>query len=133
MQAFNEFEIHPTNLTSLFYQLCSGSISESKNQDDASLNMLKSSFDRIKLDLNPHNWEMIQTWAAKRMLYKNAEYKFMVRDKEIKIATHSESLSHQMIPKVVTPSYKSWGDILRWILQQNFCSETSSRRFPSWR
>jgi methylmalonyl-CoA mutase len=97
--------------------------SESKNQDDASLNMLKSSFDRIKLDLNPHNWEMIQTWAAKRMLYKNAEYKFMVRDKEIKIATHSESLSHQMIPKVVTPSYKSWGDILRWILQENVPGE----------
>jgi methylmalonyl-CoA mutase len=28
-----------------------------------------------------------------------------------------------MIPKVVTPSYRSWGDILRWVLQENVPGE----------
>jgi methylmalonyl-CoA mutase len=60
--------------------------SESKNQDDASLNMLKSSFDRIKLDLNPHNWEMTSDLGRTngcciRMPNTNS----MVRDKEIKL------------------------------------------------
>src|SRR5690606_35521402 len=68
--------------------------------EDETLKYLKAYFDRIKLDFDPHNWEIIQRWNEKRMTYKNAEYKFMVRDKEIKIQTHSESLSHLMIPKV---------------------------------
>jgi methylmalonyl-CoA mutase len=56
-------------------------------------------------------------------LYKDAEYKFQVRDKEIKIQTHTESLSHTLIPKVATPSFRSWGDILRWVLQENVPGE----------
>ncbi len=95
---------------------------QSKDNDDV-LKMLKASFDRIKLNLDPYNWEIIQTWSDKRALYKNAEYKFVVRDKTIKIQTHSESLSHLMIPKVVTPTYRSWGDILHWVLQENVPGE----------
>jgi isobutyryl-CoA mutase len=92
-------------------------------EEDDAIRFLKATYDRLKMDLDPHNWEIIQTWSEKRALYKNAEYKFMVRDKEIKIQTHSESLSHQMIPKVVTPSYRSWGDILNWVLQENVPGE----------
>ena len=84
---------------------------------------LKATFDRIKLDFDPHNWEVIQSWEAKRAMYKNAEYSFQVRDKKIIIQTHTESLSHNMIPKVVTPSYRSWGDIVRWVLQENVPGE----------
>ncbi len=99
------------------------STSSETSIEDETLNFLRTSFDRIKLDLDPHNWEIISTWNAKRALYENAEYKFMVRDKEVRIQTHTESLSHQMIPKVVTPSYRSWGDILNWVLQENVPGE----------
>ncbi|MFN0031841.1 MAG: methylmalonyl-CoA mutase family protein [Flavobacteriales bacterium] len=101
----------------------SPSFGEGRGEVDEALSILKASFDRIKLDLDPHNWEIISTWNAKRALYKNAEYKFTVRDKEVRIQTHTESLSHQMIPKVVTPSYRSWGDILNWVLQENVPGE----------
>jgi methylmalonyl-CoA mutase len=90
---------------------------------DTALNALRATFDRIRMDLDPHHWEVIQTWEHKRRLYKNAEYVFRVRDKEIKIQTHTESLSHSLIPKVATPSYRSWGDILRWVLQENVPGE----------
>ena len=46
-----------------------------------------------------------------------------MRDKELKIKTHSESLSHSQIPKVVLPKYRSWGDILKWSLQENVPGE----------
>jgi methylmalonyl-CoA mutase len=46
-----------------------------------------------------------------------------VRDKEIRIQTHSESLSHTQIPKVAMPKFKAWGDRLRWQLQENVPGE----------
>jgi methylmalonyl-CoA mutase len=94
-----------------------------KEDLEISLKIVQASFDRIKLDLDPHNWEIIQTWQAKKKLYSDAEYKFLVRDKEIKIQTHSESLSHSMIPKVSLPKYQSWGDVLGWVLQENVPGE----------
>jgi methylmalonyl-CoA mutase len=96
---------------------------DKKEELEISLKIVQASFDRIKLDLDPHNWEIIQTWQGKKKLYSDAEYKFLVRDKEIKIQTHSESLSHSMIPKVSLPKYQSWGDILGWVLQENVPGE----------
>ncbi|HYG52358.1 MAG TPA: methylmalonyl-CoA mutase family protein, partial [Flavobacteriales bacterium] len=83
------------------------------------IKVLQAEFDRIKLDLDPHNWEIIQQWPDKVKMYKDEFYVFKVRDKELKIKTHTESLSHTQIPKVVTPRYKAWGELLRWILQEN--------------
>ncbi len=87
------------------------------------LNLLVKEFDRVKMDLDAYNWEIIQTWDDKVNKYKNPIYSFKVRDKEIKIATHTESLSHSQIPKVALPKYEAWGDILRWCLQENVPGE----------
>jgi methylmalonyl-CoA mutase len=84
---------------------------------------LDESFEAIKKDLDPHNWESIAQWEHKRALYRAPEYVFKVRDKEIRVKTHTESLSHKQIPKVALPKYRSWGDILRWILQENVPGE----------
>lgn len=87
------------------------------------LSLLTKEFDRVKMNLDPYNWEIILTWDEKVNKYKNPVYSFKVRDKEIKIATHTESLSHSQIPKVALPKYKAWGDILRWSLQENVPGE----------
>ncbi|SHL13493.1 methylmalonyl-CoA mutase family protein [Flavobacterium chilense] len=87
------------------------------------LNLLLNQFDKVKMDLDPYNWEIILNWDEKVAKYKNPVYSFKVRDKEIKIATHSESLSHLQIPKIALPKYEGWGDILRWNLQENIPGE----------
>ena len=92
-----------------------------ENKDFAKL--LVSEFDRVKLNLDPYNWEVITGWDEKVNKYKNPIYTFKVRDKEIKIETHTESLSHSQIPKVALPKYQAWGDILRWTLQENVPGE----------
>nr|WP_321244441.1 methylmalonyl-CoA mutase family protein [uncultured Psychroserpens sp.] len=92
-----------------------------ENKDFAKL--LVSEFDRVKLNLDPYNWEVIMGWDEKVNKYKNPIYTFKVRDKEIKIETHTESLSHSQIPKVALPKYQAWGDILRWTLQENVPGE----------
>ena len=85
--------------------------------------ILLAEFDKLKMNLDPFNWEVITTWDEKVNKYKNPVYSFKVRDKEIKIQTHSESLSHLQIPKIALPKYEAWGDILRWILQENVPGE----------
>src|SRR5690606_635328 len=55
--------------------------------------------------------------------YKEPVYSFKVRDKEINIETHTESLSHTQVPKIALPKYQAWGDILRWCLQENVPGE----------
>ena len=91
--------------------------------DTQFISLLYKEFDRVKMGLDPYNWEIILTWNDKVDRYKNPIYSFKVRDKEIKIATHTESLSHSQIPKVALPKYQAWGDILRWCLQENVPGE----------
>jgi methylmalonyl-CoA mutase len=84
---------------------------------------LQEAFEQEKLNFDPKNWEILQNWDAKKQAFKNPEYQFKVRDKILTIQTHTESLSHLQIPKVATPNYHSWGDILRWVLQENVPGE----------
>jgi methylmalonyl-CoA mutase len=103
-----------------------GIVEESLNVNEQNkdfLSLLTKEFDCVKMDLDPYNWEIILTWDEKVNKYKNPIYSFKVRDKEIKIATHTESLSHSQIPKVALPKYQAWGDILRWCLQENVPGE----------
>ncbi|MDO1499926.1 methylmalonyl-CoA mutase family protein [Winogradskyella maritima] len=87
------------------------------------IKLLLAEFDRVKMNLDPFNWEVITGWEDKINTYKSPVYSFKVRDKEIKIDTHTESLSHTQIPKVALPKYEAWGDILRWTLQENVPGE----------
>jgi len=99
------------------------SVSSSEVENKDFIKLLIAEFDRVKLNLDPYNWEVITGWETKVNTYKNPVYSFKVRDKEIKIETHTESLSHTQIPKVSLPKYKAWGDILRWTLQENVPGE----------
>jgi methylmalonyl-CoA mutase len=76
---------------------------EVKEDDKQFMSLLVKEFDRVKMNLDPYNWEIILTWDDKVNKYKNPVYSFKVRDKEIKIQTHTESLSHSQIPKVALP------------------------------
>ncbi|WP_417444526.1 methylmalonyl-CoA mutase family protein [Joostella sp.] len=96
-------------------------LDEVENQDF--IKLLVGEFDRVKLNLDPHHWETILNWDEKVAKYKEPLYTFKVRNKEINIATHTKSLSHSQIPKVALPKYKAWGDVLRWVLQENVPGE----------
>ncbi len=97
-------------------------INDSTNNNDL-ISQLLDTFNKIKMDLNPHNWEIILNFSTKKQRYKDEIFSFKVRDKVINIKTHSESLSHLQIPKIVLPKYKAWGDILNWVIQENVPGE----------
>ena len=96
---------------------------KSSNENKDFIKLLIGEFDRIKMNLDPYNWKVILGWNSTIKRYKNPIYSYKVRDKEIKIETHTETLSHLKIPKIALPKYKAWGDILRWVLQENVPGE----------
>ncbi len=96
---------------------------ELPEDDKAFLKLLFAQFEKVKLNFDPYNWEILLNWKEKVQKYKNPIYTFKVRNKAIHIETHSESLSHTQIPKIALPKYKAWGDLLRWNLQENVPGE----------
>ncbi|RLD68338.1 MAG: methylmalonyl-CoA mutase [Bacteroidetes bacterium] len=90
-------------------------------------NILKSELEKlyseVELNLDPKNKKILEAWEEKKESYKNEFFIFKVRDKELKIKTHTESLSHLQIPKVSLPKYNAWGDILKWNLRENVPGE----------
>lgn len=90
---------------------------------DRLVKKLQEEYARVELDLDPHNRELIKHWPDLIEKYKAPEFIFKVRDKELRLKTHTTSLSHQEIPKVATPKFRAWGDILQWQLQENVPGE----------
>ncbi len=96
---------------------------QSRDEQDLFTKMLIAEFDRVKMNLDPYNWEIILNWSEKVNKYKNPIYSFKVRDKVIEIKTQTTSLSNSQIPKIALPKYEAWGDILKWNLQENVPGE----------
>jgi methylmalonyl-CoA mutase len=84
---------------------------------------LEAHFEQVKLNLDPKNWVILESWEDKKAKYKEDVFSFKVRDRVINIDTHTTSLSQLKIPKVSMPRYESWADILRWNLQENVPGE----------
>ncbi len=95
------------------------------NADDKDriIKLLQETYERVALDLDPKNKLQLDRWEDKKKNYTEEFYTFKVRDKEIKIQTHTESLSHLQIPKVSVPRFEAWGEILKWVLTENFPGE----------
>ncbi|MGZ4055582.1 MAG: methylmalonyl-CoA mutase family protein [Bacteroidia bacterium] len=99
-------------------------LKQSKVEDkDRIIKGLEETYAQVELGFDGHNKKILEGWADKVQQYKNEYFIFKVRDKELKIKTHYESLSHSQIPKISTPRYEAWGDILKWNLQENVPGE----------
>jgi isobutyryl-CoA mutase len=80
---------------------------------------IQQQIDFFTEQLTPVSRKLITNWPEKLKEYQKDFYEFSVRDKLIRQAMTSTSLSGTRIPKVVLPQYKDWGDILQWQAQEN--------------
>jgi methylmalonyl-CoA mutase len=74
---------------------------------------LEGEVDKLKLNIDPKNIKLIEDWGNKVNQYQSPVFKFKVRDKEIGIQTHSESLSHLQIPKSIVTTVPSLGRFVK--------------------
>ena len=99
-------------------------IEESQLDDKAVLNnQVDRLIEELTLELDPKNKKLLDEWPEKVKRYRDAFFTYKVRDKAIKIATHTQSLSQSNIPKISLPGYEAWGDLLTWLLQENVPGE----------
>ncbi len=80
---------------------------------------LSQKYDELALEFDPKNKQIIDGWADQVMDYGQDVYSYTVRGKEIKVNTKTKSLAQTDIPKICLPSYRGWGDLLTWNLQEN--------------
>jgi methylmalonyl-CoA mutase len=67
----------------------------------------------------PENLHALDHWDGMVAEYSGEEFVYYVRGKEIRVPLHHETLSHTRVSKVAVPRYRSWGDRLQWLLQEN--------------
>ncbi len=84
------------------------------------LTQIKSNLEQ---DLSRDNREILDNWEDKVKAYREDTFIYKVRDKEIKVKNFTKSLSQQSIPKIAMPKFKDWGEILRWVKQENVPGE----------
>lgn len=81
---------------------------------------LESEYQMLWDALSLDSRNILETWLEKIESYRKEQYSYFVRGKEIKVENYTISLSHLKIPKIATPRFVDWGDILQWSYQENF-------------
>ena len=63
--------------------------------------------------------QLLQEWPERLKGITADEYVYTVRGKPIRGSNYRESLSHQKIPKIAAPTYKSWAELLTFLSKEN--------------
>jgi methylmalonyl-CoA mutase len=69
--------------------------------------------------LDAHAKKLLAMWPQMQKSYAGDEYVVKIRDKEIRTALTTQSLSGTKIRKVALPQYEDDGEVLKWLLLDN--------------
>ena len=86
---------------------------------DSALHVLRQRYQAALTALGSEAVELLTAWPARLRSVTEPEFTYQVRGKTIRGANHVESLSRQQIPKIAPPTYRGWGDLLRFLLREN--------------
>jgi len=123
VRGYNRWAMQQSEVAQKLFSLeQSASLLEKEHEEEAT-KPIRQLIKKTVAKLDPKNKEILENWDQTKKSYTDEYFIFKVRDKELKIATHVESMSHTQVPKVCLPPYKSWGEILRWVLKENVPGE----------
>src|SRR5438067_4866981 len=69
--------------------------------------------------LDPRSKKLLDLWPKTKSAYGGDEYVVRIRDKELRTALTTTSLSGTKVRKVALPGFEDDGEILRWQLREN--------------
>jgi methylmalonyl-CoA mutase len=75
--------------------------------------------DQRDQSLDPSARKLLAQWPEMQKAYAGDEYVVKIRDKEIRTALTTRSLSGTTIRKVVLPGFEDHGEILKWLMLDN--------------
>jgi methylmalonyl-CoA mutase len=82
---------------------------------EATLDLAAKRRDRLDHDAR----KLLAQWPDMQRAYAGDEYVVKIRDKEIRTALTTRSLSGTTIRKVVLPKYEDHGEVLQWLMLDN--------------
>ena len=86
---------------------------------DRSLLTLRQRYNDAIQSLTSENLKLLRDWPQRLKSITDDTTAYEVRGKQIKVENYRESLSHQKVPKIAAPSYKSWGELLTFLGKEN--------------
>ncbi|HSX59387.1 MAG TPA: methylmalonyl-CoA mutase family protein, partial [Tahibacter sp.] len=87
--------------------------------DDRSLKTLRQRYNDAIQSLSSEALKLLREWPARLKSVTDEVNEYQVRDKTIRVENYRESLSHQKIPKIAAPKYRSWGELLVFLQKEN--------------
>ncbi|MGY1530218.1 methylmalonyl-CoA mutase family protein [Luteimonas sp. A649] len=86
---------------------------------DRSLLTLRQRYNDALQSLTPDSLNLLRAWPERLKSITDEVTEYEVRGKAIRVENYRESLSHQKIPKIAAPTYKSWGELLTFLGKEN--------------
>jgi methylmalonyl-CoA mutase len=86
---------------------------------DRSLTTLRQRYNDAVQSLSSESLKLLREWPARLKSITDEVNEYKVRDKTIRVENYRESLSHQKVPKIAAPTYKSWGELLTFLGKEN--------------
>jgi len=86
---------------------------------DRSLLTLRQRYNDALNSLTTESLALLRAWPARLKSVTDEFNEYTVRDKVIRVENYRESLSHQKIPKIAAPQWKSWGELLVFLSKEN--------------
>jgi methylmalonyl-CoA mutase len=80
---------------------------------------LKEQVQKAESNLDPETLRCLDEWQEIKETYSREELVYHVRNREIKVPLHVESLSHSRIPKIALPRFQDPGELYHWIREEN--------------
>ncbi|WP_242107125.1 methylmalonyl-CoA mutase family protein [Luteimonas aquatica] len=86
---------------------------------DRSLLLLRQRYNDAIQSLTSDSLKLLRDWPQRLKSITDEVNEYEVRGKTIRVENYRESLSHQLIPKIAAPTYKSWGELLTFLGKEN--------------
>ncbi len=86
---------------------------------DTSLRTLRQRYNDAVQSLDSEALRLLREWPARLKSITDEVNEYQVRGKTIRVENYRESLSHQQIPKIAAPTYRSWGELLVFLQKEN--------------
>ncbi len=86
---------------------------------DGAIQKLRREYNAALDAVGPEGIALLKAWPERNEAATADEYSYLVRDREVRGANYTESLSHLKLPKIATPRYRDWGDLLAFLLTEN--------------
>ncbi|MBS0200604.1 MAG: methylmalonyl-CoA mutase family protein, partial [Proteobacteria bacterium] len=86
---------------------------------DRSLLTLRQRYNDAVQSLTSENLKLLREWPQRLKSITDEVNEYQVRGKTIRVENYRESLSHQKVPKIAAPTYKSWGELLTFLGKEN--------------